>query len=163
MKNHSLEQTAAVSTKYFDAMLAISTIYFKGMGELSELALTTARETVGECLAASKVSVAAASGQDIAALQATLGQPMLAKIVANSTECYQIVSRSQQAAASVLATQFPAPFLQMLMPTDINGAMEIFSRGFDRFSTVGAANLAATTDAVSSIGDKIAVQSKQAA
>ena len=159
MKNQSTEYTAATSAKHFDAMLAISTIYFNGIGELSELALTSARETVDECLSATS---AAATGE-ASAVRAKLGQPMLARIVANSTECVQIVSRSQQEAAAVLARQFSLPFMQTAMPIDVSAAMEMFSSGLKKLATINASNLAAVTEVASGVGEKIVPQPKKAA
>lgn len=163
MKSLSAELAAANTAKYFDAMLAISTIYFKGIGEVSELALTTASETVGESLSAAKVSVAATNGQEVAPLQACLGQPTLARFAEASARCCEIIARSQQEAAKVLATQFPAPFMPMLMTAAIDSATETFGRGMDRFSTMGSENLAVATDALSGIGERMAAQPKRAA
>lgn len=163
MNNYSREQTAANYGKYLDSMLAISTIYFKGIGELSELALGSARETVGELLTASRTAVAAASTQDAAALRSNLAQPMAARFVAESTEYYQIIARSQQEAAKLLEAQFAIGNMRMLMPTDMNAAMEMFSGGVSNLATMNATNLAAATDALSGMSEKLGLRPRKAA
>lgn len=162
-KTRSMELAAANTAPYFDALLAISTIYFKGIGEVSELALTTARETVDECLSAAQLAVVAARGQDVAVLPARLGQPMLARIAEASARYCRIVARSQQEAAKVLATRFPAPFMPMLMTADIHAAMETFGQEIDRFSAISAASLAAAADAVIGVGERVAAKPEMAA
>ncbi len=163
MKSNIQDNIAATSTQCFEAFLATSGLYFDGIGQLSELALSTARKNVEDCVSVAKAMGSPETIRDPQALQTSFGQPMLERALAYSTEACQIIAQTQQQAAKVLATKFPPLAIEWPTPTGLDAAMNMFSRGLNELSTMTSTNMAAATDAVATLGRNAKAESRKSA
>jgi len=127
-----------------DAVRTLSSLYMTSAQKLLELNLNTMRETIEKTANAARSTSGARSPQELQ----NIFQPMLESAQTYSRDALEIIVGTQQEAMRVMLSQFGGANM-FAMPADWNAALDAFSSGVRRFSTMATENAAAATEAES--------------
>lgn len=163
MSSKSQVNHAARYGDILDAYLALSRIYFASSERLSELALETARSSVEDCVAATRLAAEMGGSLNPKAWQSALGQPVFERARAFTRSTYEILAGAQAEAAQVLASQSAFPAMRFPLSENWMSAFDRFSRGMRDFSAMSAANVAAAGESVAEIAARADLLAKRAA
>lgn len=129
-----------------DTCLSLANVYLEGVERLASLNLTTAREAIGACGAATQTLFEAQKGGDYTQVLKGLGQPMWDKAVAHSRGSYQIMLETSEALSGLIKAQWAqGPFAV----TSWNGFSELFTQGVQQLTATAKENMASATQASS--------------
>jgi len=90
------EQFVAANKANVEAALSLTTNAYARVERLAALNLNTARAVLEDAVATTRTVLSAKNPQDLAGLQAALGQPMVDKAVAYARSVYEIAVEGQQ-------------------------------------------------------------------
>jgi phasin family protein len=99
------EQFASANQATVEALTTLTTKAFSQVERLTALNLNTARSVLEDSVAATQTVLAVKNPQDLAALQATLAQPILDKVVVYGRGVYEIATEGQQEIAKLFEAQ----------------------------------------------------------
>ena len=99
------EQLTSANQAAVETLTTLFTKAFSQVERLTALNLNTARSVLEDSVAATQTVLAAKSPQDLVALQAKLGQPVLNKAVAYGRSVYEIATEGQQEFTKLVETQ----------------------------------------------------------
>ena len=89
------EQFAAATKTNVEAALSLANIVFAGAERFAPLNMTAVRSTLEDAAAGAKSVLAVKNPQDVVALQSTLAQPAIEKMIAYSRSAYEIAIQNQ--------------------------------------------------------------------
>lgn len=147
MSNTLHNDVIITNTAAVDAFLSLSKVYLASIERLSALNLSTAREAVEDCTAASKTLTEAKAGDDLVGLLSGLGQPMWEKALAHSRNTYEIVAKSHEEMSKVIAGRLAQPQLASSGLAGWSVLSEMFTNGVQQIGAAAAENVAASVGA----------------
>ncbi|MDX5409193.1 MAG: phasin family protein [Thauera sp.] len=151
-------QTATV-----DTFIELARIHLASTERLSALALSTARTSLDDCVAATQAASSMTGGGDAGAFVAKLGKPLLERSLAYSRTVMEICAEAQSEAQQVVAHRFGVPEFRIPVAQDWHAGVDMFTRGVRELSTMTTNNLAAASDAGARMADSMHAAAKKVA
>jgi len=99
------EQFVAANKANVEAVLSLTNNAYARAERLAALNLNTARAVLEDAVATARTVLSAKNPQDLAGLQASLGQPMVDKAVAYARSVYELAVEGQQEVAKLFEAQ----------------------------------------------------------
>lgn len=166
MSNKSHHTPSPPLTDAIDASAtapALARIYCSSVARLTELSLEVARQSVEDCVSATRIASAAGSRGETGAYRSALGQPVFERTLAYFRDSYEIITQAQTEAMQLFGRQFSTSGFRFPVPEDWNAAFQMFARGTRRFSEMTTENVSAATEAASKLADDVEWQHRKAA
>lgn len=142
MSTKSPNNHAARPSDILDTYLALSRIYFASSERLSELTLETARSSVEDCVAATRLGTTTDGRFSPQVWQSVFGQPAIEHALSYTRSACEILIGAQADAAQVLGQRLAMPAMQFPLSDDWMSAFGRFSQGIRELAATGAANIA---------------------
>jgi phasin family protein len=151
------EQFAAANKSNLEAVLSLANTVFSGAERFAALNLNTARAALEGAAGSANATLGVKDARDIIALQTTLAQPAIEKLVAYSRSVYEIASQTQGEITKFLENQ--SAEMTKSIATALDTAAKSAPAGSDvAFNAVKSALAAATSayDNVSKAAKQVA-------
>lgn len=100
------EQFAAANKASVEALLSLANTALAGAERVAALNLNTARSLLEDSVNNTKALLGAKDVQEVVAVQASLAQPNVEKVVSYSRSFYEISAQSQEEVAKLLEAQY---------------------------------------------------------
>jgi phasin family protein len=153
----SPEQFAAANKASVDALLALANTALTSAERVSALNLNIARSLVEDSVANTRALFAAKDAQEVLALQTSLAQPNVEKIVAYSRSLNEIAVQSQEEISKLLEAQYRE------FQKTVAGLLDQAAKGAPAGSDVAVAAVKSAFAAANSAFDSLNAAAKQVA
>jgi phasin family protein len=153
----SPEQFAAANKSAIDALLALANTALASAERVSSLNLNIARSLVEDSVANTRALFAAKDVQEVLALQTSLAQPSVEKLVSYSRSLNEIAVQSQQEISKLLEAQYRD------FQKSVSGLLEHAAKSAPAGSDVAVAAVKSAFAAANSAFDSLNTAAKQVA
>jgi phasin family protein len=151
------DQFTAVTKSNVEAAMSLAKLMFAGAERFAPLTLNTARATLEDAANGATTVLAIKTPQDIVALQATLAQPAIEKMLAYSRSAYEIATATQGEITKLLEAQLAE------LNKGVSTAIDTAARNAPAGSEVGIAAVKSALAAANATYDSVNKAAKQVA
>ena len=151
------ENLASANKASVEAFLTLANTAFASAERLAALNLNTARSFLEDSMANAKALLGAKDLQQLAALQTTLAQPSVEKLVSYSRNVYEIATQTQEEVSKIVESQFAE------VNKNVSSALDKAVKNAPAGSDVAVAAVKSAIAAANSAYDNMSKAAKQVA
>ena len=151
------ENLASTNKAAVESFLTLANTAFASAERLAALNLNTARSFLEDGMANAKALLGAKDLQQLMALQTTLAQPSVEKLVAYSRDIYEIATQTQEEVSKIVESQFAE------MNKNVSSVLDKAAKNAPAGSDVAVAAVKSAIAAANSAYDNMSKAAKQVA